>query len=66
MGIDKVDPLRAFSVDEVAERLSISPYTVRELLKQGTIKGMKVGRIWRVSSEALDSYLRGTHRREAE
>lgn len=47
------------SPEEVAKRLAISPKTVREYLREGRIKAMKVGRLWRVRESDLQQYLKG-------
>lgn len=52
------DKLRAFSVEEVCERLGLHRTTVQKLLRKGRIKGFKVGRIWKVPAVALDRFLR--------
>lgn len=62
MALEKVDPLRAYSVVEVADRLNLSQHTVREMLKAGELRGLKAGRMWRVPASALDEYLRGASR----
>ena len=43
-----------YSTKEVAEKLSISQATIFRALKQGRIKGIKIGNIWRVSEEELE------------
>jgi len=50
---------RLLSPEEVAKRLAISPKTVREYLREGRIKAMKVGRLWRVRESDLQQYLKG-------
>ncbi len=45
------------SVDEVAEILSITPKTVRNLIKSGEITGIKVGRLLRIPKHRLVEYL---------
>ena len=45
----KVDlSVEYLTVEECAERLKLTPYTIREKLKKGEIKGIKMGRIWRI------------------
>lgn len=43
-----------YTTTEVARRLKISRYTVFRGLKQGRIKGIKIGNIWRISEEELE------------
>lgn len=51
--------------EEVASRLKISPYTVRRLLKERKLRGIKIagGRLWRVRRADFDAYI---HSREYE
>lgn len=39
---------RVFTVDQVAEYLHVSPYTVRKWLRKGRIPGRKIGRMYRI------------------
>jgi len=43
--------------DEVAERLALSPFTVANMLRAGTLPGMKVGTLWRIRAADLDAYI---------
>ena len=45
------------SVDDVAQILGITPKTVRNLIKNGEIAGIKVGRLIRVPKDRLGEYL---------
>jgi excisionase family DNA binding protein len=45
------------SPEEIAEALGIVPATVREWLKKGELKGMKLGRLWRVKESDLEAFL---------
>jgi excisionase family DNA binding protein len=49
----------ALTVSQVAERLSVHPKTVYNMLGRGELKGVKVGRVWRVPKEELEVFLRG-------
>lgn len=52
----------ALKVPEVAERLQVEYRTVYKLIQQGKLRAIRVGRLWRVPSVALDDYLRkSTH-----
>ena len=50
---------RALTVTQVAERLSVHPKTVYNMLVRGELRGIKVGRVWRVPAEELEVFLRG-------
>jgi excisionase family DNA binding protein len=49
---------RLLTVEDVAERLALSPFTVANMLRAGTLPGMKVGHLWRVPVADLDAYIR--------
>ena len=44
------------TVEEVAESLKITPVVVRELLRQGKLRGSKIGKNWRVKESDLEAY----------
>jgi excisionase family DNA binding protein len=52
------------TVKQAAERLQVTQETVREWLKKGRIKGVKLGHIWRIDAEALDHLLAGDEDRD--
>lgn len=43
--------------EEAAERLSVSPKTLRDWLRAGTLKGIKAGNLWRVRESDLEAFL---------
>jgi excisionase family DNA binding protein len=44
---------------EAAEALRVSQATVRRLIERGELRGVRVGRLWRVPKAALEAYLGG-------
>lgn len=49
---------KLLSPEEIADRLAVTPNTVRGWLRKGTLKGIKIGkRIWRVREPELDDFL---------
>jgi excisionase family DNA binding protein len=50
---------KLLSPDSVAKLLDVSPATVRIWLRNGTLKGLKVGagRLWRVSETDIEEFL---------
>lgn len=52
-------PTRLLTVPELAELLRESEYTVRERLRRGEIKGLRLGGTgpWRVTEKAYEAYL---------
>ncbi len=43
--------------EEVANQLRVSEDTVLRLIHGGSLKGLRVGRSWRVRSDDLDAYV---------
>lgn len=42
---------------DVAKRLNASPPTVRAMLERGELRGIKVGRAWRVPESILNAFV---------
>lgn len=51
-----VGGLTLFSVDDLHESLGLSKLTIRNYLKEGRIRGRKLGVSWYVTEEALREY----------
>ena len=49
---------RPFNVEEVADFLRIHPKTISKWLSEGKIKGVKVGREWRIPRSEIDKILK--------
>ncbi len=43
--------------DEFVEELSISESFAYSLLSKGIIKGIKLGRVWRIPRKSIDDYI---------
>ena len=54
------------TIDETAEFLRVSDKTVRRMLNDGRLKGVNIGRQWRIPKEALAELTRvgGTDKQE--
>ena len=46
---------------EIAKELKVHDRTIRRMLNKGTIKGFKLGGVWRVTREDLNNYLGGSN-----
>jgi excisionase family DNA binding protein len=46
----------AVSIDVAAELLDVSGKTVRRLVKAGTLRAFRVGRLWRIRRDELRRY----------
>lgn len=53
------NPLKALSVEEVAEALGVHRNTISAMLHDGSIRAVKVGRTWKVPVAALEEFLSG-------
>lgn len=47
------------SADEVATFLGVSVATVRDYLREGKLKGLKLGRGWKISKSSLERFVKG-------
>ena len=50
-------PEKVYTPEGAAEALMVSPKTIREWLRTGKLKGVKVGRLWRVRESDLQELL---------
>jgi excisionase family DNA binding protein len=57
-----IDYKKILTVEQAAERLQVTPRTVYEWLRSGKIPGRKLGKVWRMSEEAILEFLGGTPR----
>ena len=56
---------KPFNVKQVSEMLDLSERTIFRLIKDGKLKGFKIGREWRFAQKDIDDYIAG-QREEAE
>ena len=52
------DPSDIMTVAEVAAFLGVGKNRIYELLNEGTIKGFRMGRTWKICKLALEKYIR--------
>lgn len=45
---------KLYTKEEAAEILSISPVTLSDWLRAGKVRGVKLGRVWRIPESALE------------
>jgi len=48
---------RLLTVDQAAEYLQVTSRWVRRILRDGHLKGVKIGKLWRVKPEDLLEYI---------
>jgi excisionase family DNA binding protein len=46
------------TVQQVADRLAVQPITVRRWLARGELKGVRFGRLWRISEQEVERFIR--------
>ncbi|MBC7341606.1 MAG: helix-turn-helix domain-containing protein [Clostridia bacterium] len=56
---------RLLTPEEVADRLIVSPKTIRDWLREGKLKGIKTGKLWRIRECDLETFL-GEERKPGE
>lgn len=54
-----IGEITLYSVLELSQRLGVTVMTLRSYLKQGKIKGSKIGQKWWVSEKALAEFFEG-------
>ena len=52
-------PKKILTVSQAAEQLQVSQRTVYEWLRDGKLPGRKIGKVWRLSADAIVDFLRG-------
>ena len=50
---------KILTVPQAAEQLQVSERTVYEWLRDGKLPGRKIGKVWRLSADAINDFLRG-------
>jgi excisionase family DNA binding protein len=48
---------RLFSIDDTAERLGVSPFTVRRKIKSGALKSVRIGRRVLVPNSVIEQVI---------
>jgi excisionase family DNA binding protein len=46
-----------YTVEEIADKLSVSAYAVREWIKAGKLNAIKFGRIYRITDEMFNEFI---------
>ncbi|GAI72696.1 unnamed protein product [marine sediment metagenome] len=56
----KFDGKKLYSIRELAKILPVTPLTIRKYIREGKIKGHKIGKNWYVIKEDLEVFLKGS------
>ncbi|MBM4258548.1 MAG: helix-turn-helix domain-containing protein [Deltaproteobacteria bacterium] len=49
------------TVPQAAAQLQVSERTIYEWLREGKLPGRKIGKVWRLSAQVLNEFMRGPH-----
>jgi len=60
----RIGDLKLYSLQELSEKLGVTKVTLRTYLKNGKMKGQKMGTTWYVSEESLREYFNATKQAE--
>lgn len=55
----EIEGIKLFTVTETAETLGITPQTVRAYIKQGRLKGQRIGRPILITENSIKQFLNG-------
>ena len=50
--------IKLYDINDLANFLNISRFTANKLCRERTIKAIKVGKEWKITQEALETYLK--------
>ena len=55
----EIGDIKVYDVQEIAKMFDMTPQSIRKFIREGRIKGRKVGTRWYVTEEAIREYLLG-------
>jgi len=55
----KLGPMLLYTAKEISEILDLTSVTMREYIKDGKIKGQKVGGKWYITEDSLKAFFNG-------
>lgn len=50
--------MKYYSPESIAELLNLHPATIRKWIRQGKLKAVKLGRVWRITEDDLQEFLK--------
>jgi len=53
----KEQDIEVYTPEEIAEKLRVDPATVRRWLREGQVRGLKLGRQWRIEKAEYEAFL---------
>jgi excisionase family DNA binding protein len=55
----EIEGIKFYTIPETAEALNVTPQTVRAYIKQGKLKGQRIGRPILITENNLKDFLKG-------
>ena len=56
-----IEGIKFYTIPEIAEALNVTPQTVRAYIKQGKLKGQRIGRPILITENNLREFLQATN-----
>lgn len=56
-----IEGIKFYTIQETAEALNVTPQTVRAYIKQGKLKGQRIGRPILITEKNLKEFLKATN-----
>jgi excisionase family DNA binding protein len=50
--------MKYYSPEEIGEQFNVKPATVRKWIREGKLKAVKLGRLWRIPEEELQRFIK--------
>ena len=57
----EIEGIKFYTIPETAEALNVTPQTVRAYIKQGKLKGQRIGRPILITENNLKEFLKATN-----
>lgn len=61
----KIGDIKLYSVIELSKKLNVTPLTLRTYIKQGRLKGRKVGGRWLLSENSLREFFNSSNNHDS-
>jgi len=58
--------MKYYSPEEIAEHFNLKPGTVRKWIREGKLKAVKLGHLWRVREDDLKNFINQDKKESAE
>jgi len=52
--------MKYYSPEEVGEQFNVKPATIRKWIREGKLKALKLGGLWRITEEELQRFIKAS------